>query len=174
MKINMWKCDCCGAEISGNPLRVESYTVDRESEEPVDTYEILGEAQEERPIELCEECAEDIFATMWMHISESSKKRDRKEMYGEIADCSGEEKTAKEEKTTKIDKGKLRSLWEAGWSVLRLSEEFACSDQCIRDNMKKLGIWKPEKERKAEMAAKNEAKQTERLNRLELNVIEED
>lgn len=51
------------------------------------------------------------------------------------------EDVEREYQTRKIDDlGKLRSLRDAGWPVKKIAEEFRCSDQTMRNTMKREGI----------------------------------
>lgn len=51
------------------------------------------------------------------------------------------EDVEREYQTRKIDDlGKLRSLRDAGWPVKKIAEEFRCSDQTVRNTMKREGI----------------------------------
>ena len=40
----------------------------------------------------------------------------------------------------KFDKGKLQALRRAGWSVKAIADEMKCSEQTVRNHMKKEGI----------------------------------
>lgn len=51
------------------------------------------------------------------------------------------EDVEREYQNRKIDDlGKLRSLRDAGWPVKKIAEEFRCSDQTVRNTMKREGI----------------------------------
>ena len=39
-----------------------------------------------------------------------------------------------------IDYGKVRALWDAKWNVAKIADEIGCSEQSIRNYLKKEGI----------------------------------
>lgn len=159
MKRISWTCDVCGKEIKEDEplLRIEAYGIDHKSEEPTDTFRILGEKEGGSPVELCESCVEDYFAVLFQDIRAAKAKKKEQE-----------KKERKTEVKLPLDTGKIRVLYEAGWNPRQIAGELKVSDETIRNRLKELGIFKDKQKRAEELKEKEKKKTEERFARLEL------
>lgn len=131
-------CDCCGREITGNPMelcwsfrdRLTGDIITQDSGTPA----MQKKLEQMKNREYCEECVgmsiESLFRFQGDH--------DRMEK---------EQEEDSRPKRKKLDEGKVIALKEAGWSAKMIAEEFGCSLQAVYKllvRLKKAGRLEPE------------------------------
>lgn len=157
----IYVCDKCGTEIDGDALVVGLFNPQVGRIEPeCSTYD---------DEHLCPECAAKF--SQWMHedeLSEAAEQaaeeadseapaagetptEDTEDPYDEVVDAlsaateSADGEVAAKHNSTKklnLDEGKIRALYEGGWSTPKIADEFGVAYGTIANRLRKMGLAK--------------------------------
>lgn len=132
MRKVLFFCDKCGQELNDDRQTV---TLSWQSDDPID---------------LCSDCACDIVHTLEWFLNESQKIDEVAEEVGELPDVEedlpfvdvpAEEPTQEEpkkDKRNKIDTGKIKALYNAGWPVKEIATEMHLANSVISNALYRL------------------------------------
>lgn len=123
-------CDRCGAEITGNPVKIYFQTVDRiTGEEELDCEELDC-------IDLCGACAD--------RIAEGIRKSCKQPAKSANQSCDVASPPPSRTGVNRIDAGKVMALRTAGWNVKMIAEEMRCSEATVYNVLKKKKAPEPD------------------------------
>lgn len=128
------RCDHCGKVIAGNPYKVCLEQVNRETDDfSIDQTE---DQEKVRSMDWCENCTKNLTA----FLLDTSYKLlvDPNVIKEPVPDPEISDEGALKKKVKKIDIGKLKALYDAGWKVKDMAIEFGVSEQAICGRLKQL------------------------------------
>ena len=141
------RCDHCGKVIEGNPYKVCLEQIDRETDDY--SIEQTEDQKKVREMDWCENCFRNLTAFLLdtshkllvaSPVTQGATASLKNTEETPVPDASGGA-----QKRTKIDMGKLKALFEAGWKVKDMAVEFGVSEQAIYLRLKQLQEEKDEK-----------------------------
>lgn len=141
------KCDHCGKVIEGNPYKVRLEQEDRDTEEFITN--LTEEQQKVGDMDWCENCFRNLTAflldTSHKLLAAPNVIREEKKVVKEPETVIKEPVPDPEisdggapKKKVKIDIGKLKALYDAGWKAKDIAIEFGVSEQAIYLRLKQL------------------------------------
>ena len=147
------RCDHCGKRSEGNPYKVCLEQIDRETDDY--SIEQTEDQKKVREMDWCENCFRNLTAFLLdtshkllvapnvIRKEENVIKEPENESEPPVpsSDASG----GAPKKKVKIDIGKLKALFDAGWKVKDMASEFGVSEQAIYLRLKQLQEEKDEK-----------------------------
>ena len=120
------KCDRCGAEF-------EPKTITRIGYVSLNWRDVAtDDLQEDNPLsdmDYCEDCMRAIAAFI-----------EQKPAVVPLDPPAAKEPPKASATKKKIDAGKLKALYEAGWSVPKIADELGCSDKAVYYHLNKLDV----------------------------------
>ncbi len=126
-------CDRCGAEITGDPVKIYFQMVDRitgENEQNNFVHEELD------CIDLCGACAD--------RIAEGIRKSCKPPVKSADQSCDVASPPPPRTGVNRIDAGKVMALRTAGWNVKMIAEEMRCSEATVYNVLKKKKAPEPD------------------------------
>lgn len=142
MKKIIYTCDRCRKEIKDSPYRIlvdKLYVEDPEQE--VKGIMCPQPHPEIRDLDLCRDCTDFLVGLLKKHMRAPAAINDEfEEAVQEIVATSQSDSSAKREAGQKLDRGKIRALRNAGWSVKAIAEELQRTDKAIYGVLQEMGM----------------------------------
>lgn len=124
------KCDKCGEIINENPLKLRFVYEERNTSE----LELVRTINDH--YELCEQCVASLIDVVSEFMVSEEQKCEEPEP---VPEPEPEESPVPKYRG-KIDTGRLRALYEAGWAVKEIAGEFGVSEQTVYNWLKQLKL----------------------------------
>ena len=141
MKKIIYTCDRCRKEIKDSPYRIlvdKLYVEDPEQE--VKGIMCPQPHLEIRDLDLCKDCTDFLVGLLKKHMrAPAAINDDFEEAVQEMVATSQSGSPAKGGARRKLDRGKIRALRDAGWSVKAIAEEMQCTVRAIYEVLQEIG-----------------------------------
>ena len=136
------KCDRCGGVIEYDPYKIRFFTEDRNPTGDMDCIRTGCDR-----LELCQNCVEELMYQIEQFMQpdearpEPEAEPEEKPAEEPEPETGGAEPQQEPPKYRgKIDAGRVRALYEAGWSVKEIAGEFGVSEQTVYNWLKQLKL----------------------------------